>query len=178
MQETYIHMDEIVDRIQSHPDVKLTKSNGILGRSGSKQDLTKKPRQHIINSKKLIALMKKSVFILIFICISYGINAQTKWRTLSFNNISGITTTGQKFTAFSSTLSYELNNHWTLSGWSGANFNTNSAKNWLSTQWTVAKKVNNWSFGGGLQYGNGMNIQYQNKDTYLISTITYTIKLK
>lgn len=120
----------------------------------------------------------KKILILILVCSTYNINAQTKWRTLSFNNTSGITTTGQKFTAFTSTLSYELNNNWTLSGWSGANFNTNRNKNWVSTQWTMTKKISNWSFGGGLQYGNGMNLQYQNKDTYLISTLTYTFKLK
>jgi len=123
--------------------------------------------------------MKKLLFSLLLVCITYTINAQTKWRTLSFTNINGVTTTGQAFTMLSSTLSYELNNNWTLSSWSAANLNSNKSNSWVSTQWTMTKKLNKqWVFGGGLQYGNGMNVQYQTKQTYLITTLTYTIKLK
>ena len=52
MSETYIAMDEVLDRIRSHPDVKLTtKSLTMLKQLGDRQDLLRKPRQHIIKSK-------------------------------------------------------------------------------------------------------------------------------
>lgn len=52
MAETYITMDEIVDRIHSHPDVKLTnKSHNMLKQLGDRQDLVRKPRKHIVISR-------------------------------------------------------------------------------------------------------------------------------
>jgi hypothetical protein len=52
MAETYIAMDEVLDRIRSHPDVKTTRNAHIMLRQlGNKQDLTKKPRQHITKSR-------------------------------------------------------------------------------------------------------------------------------
>ena len=56
MLETYISMDEVVDRILSHPDVKLTtKAYNMLIQLGIKQDNrveSRKLRQHIIKSKQ------------------------------------------------------------------------------------------------------------------------------
>ena len=54
-------MDEVVDRIQSHPDVKITKSTAMLKRAGDKQDLIKKPRLHIIKSKQHVYISKISI---------------------------------------------------------------------------------------------------------------------
>lgn len=60
--ETYIALDEVVDRLQSHPDVKsTTKSNGMLRQLGNQQDLIKKPRQHIIKSKQHVHISKTSI---------------------------------------------------------------------------------------------------------------------
>jgi hypothetical protein len=53
-------MDEVVDRIQSHPDVKHTnKAAAMLKRSG--KELIKKPRLHIIKSKKHVYISKISI---------------------------------------------------------------------------------------------------------------------
>jgi len=56
MQETYISIDEVVDRILSHPDVKQTgRAHNMLLQLGTKQDNSvdsRKPRQHIIKSKQ------------------------------------------------------------------------------------------------------------------------------
>ena len=54
--ETYISIDEIVDRILSHPDVKqTTRAHNMLIQLGIKQDNrveSRKLRQHIIKSKQ------------------------------------------------------------------------------------------------------------------------------
>ncbi len=53
MSETYIAMDELLDRMNRHPDVNnASKAQQMLDALGCKQDTTKKPRTHIINSKK------------------------------------------------------------------------------------------------------------------------------
>lgn len=55
-------MDEIVDRIQSHPDVKHTiKSTNMLRQLGDRQCLAKKPRKHIIKSKQHVYISKISI---------------------------------------------------------------------------------------------------------------------
>lgn len=52
MSETYISMDELLDRMNNHPDVKSTaKAHAMLIALGNKQDTTKKPRVHITKSK-------------------------------------------------------------------------------------------------------------------------------
>lgn len=121
--------------------------------------------------------MKKLSLSFLFLSITFLTTAQNKWRTISFTNTNGVTS-GQSFTSLSSTLSYELNNNWALSGWSAININTNKSNSWTSTQWTMTKKLNKWVLGSGVQYGNGMNVQYQNSQVYLITTLSYTIKLK
>lgn len=118
----------------------------------------------------------KTLLLILFISITSIITAQTKWRTLSFTNTNGVTS-GQSFTSLSSTLSYELNNNWALSGWSAININSNKSNSWASTQWTMTKKLNKWVLGSGVQYGNGMNVQYQNSQVYLITTLSYNFKL-
>ncbi len=53
MSETYIAIDELLDRINTHPDVNSTaRAQVMLDALGCKQDTTKKPRTHIITSKK------------------------------------------------------------------------------------------------------------------------------
>ncbi len=52
MPETYISMDELLDRMNRHPDVKnASKAQQMLNALGRKQDKTKKPRVHITKSK-------------------------------------------------------------------------------------------------------------------------------
>lgn len=46
-------MDIVIDRINNHPDVNSTaRAHNMLLALGNRQDTTKKPRTHIINSKK------------------------------------------------------------------------------------------------------------------------------
>lgn len=61
MPETYITMDEVLDRMRSHPDVKLTnKSHNMLKQLGDKQDIVRKPRKHIIKSRQILNPIKDS----------------------------------------------------------------------------------------------------------------------
>lgn len=61
MSEIYLSMDEVIHRIKTHPDVKTTnKAQTMLRQLGTKQDLVRKPRQHITNTKKLT---QKKIFI-------------------------------------------------------------------------------------------------------------------
>lgn len=54
--EIYISVDEVLDKIRSHPDVKQTRrANEMLLQLGTKQDNSvdsRKSRQHIIKSKQ------------------------------------------------------------------------------------------------------------------------------
>lgn len=60
MAERYITMDEVVSRIQSHPDVNNTsKSHNMLLQLGNKQNLLRKPRQHIIKSSQITKPYKR-----------------------------------------------------------------------------------------------------------------------
>jgi hypothetical protein len=52
MSETYISMDEIMDRMNRHPDINnSSKARQMLLALGVKQDKTRKPRVHITKSK-------------------------------------------------------------------------------------------------------------------------------
>lgn len=59
MSETFISMDDIIDRIVTHKDVNNThKSNRMLIKNN--QVLVRKPRAHIIKSKQLTPI--KNIF--------------------------------------------------------------------------------------------------------------------
>ena len=54
-------MDEVLDRIRSHPDVKSTnKAHTMLKQLGDRQDIVRKPRQHIIKSRQVLNPIKDS----------------------------------------------------------------------------------------------------------------------
>ena len=59
MSETYISMDDIIDRIVTHKDINNTrKSNRMLIKKN--QQIVRKQRAHIIKSKQLIPI--KNIF--------------------------------------------------------------------------------------------------------------------
>lgn len=106
--------------------------------------------------------------------VSFPSFSQKPWRTLTFNNINGISNDGKQFNTVSSNLYYGLKNNYSIQSWSGYQIHRNPNFQWFSTQTSFVKNINQLGLGLGVQYGtNGTNAN----STYLISTISYQFKL-
>jgi hypothetical protein len=71
------------------------------------------------------------------------------------SNLSGVTLTGYYLQTFSVSLDYGLKNDWSISSWSGINYNTAYKGGWLSTQLLLNKKVSKYTIGFGTMYNSG-----------------------
>jgi len=110
---------------------------------------------------------------------SYG---QDKWRTLTISNLGGVTLTGDYLHTFSASLDYELSKGWSISSWSGVNYNASYDGGWVSTQFMLNKSVLGFNLGTGVMYGSGnMNTpfpeQIENKDVSVVFQVSKRFRL-
>lgn len=124
--------------------------------------------------------MKKVLLLLLLtstVCIG-----QTKWRTLTFSSTSGLTFSGNYLQTVSASLDYEIKNEWSISSWSGVNYNTSYNGGWLSTSVMIGKKFHGFNINSGLMYGTG-NIntplpdQIISRDFSVVVTVSKRFKL-
>ena len=80
----------------------------------------------------------------------------TYWRTITLNNMTGMTLSGHLLNTFSVSLDYEIKNGYSISNWSGFNYNWAYDGGWLSSQTTVNKRLEKgFTLGLGMMYNNG-----------------------
>ncbi len=81
--------------------------------------------------------------------------AQEKWRTLTVSSLTGTTFTGAYLQTVSLSLDYEIKNNWSISSWTGANYNTSYNGGWISTSAMIGKKFYGLNMNVGVMYGTG-----------------------
>lgn len=127
----------------------------------------------------------KKFFLLFFLCLhSISSKSQEPWRTITFNNVSGLDFKGNKFTMFSTNLHYDLNKKYFITSWNG--LYTEKGKNvnggWFGSQTTFNRYLKkDWNVGFGGRYGsspppNGFVLT--NNSLYIITTVSYRVKLR
>lgn len=80
----------------------------------------------------------------------------TYWRTLTLNNMTGVTLSGHFLNTFSVNLDYEIKNGYSIGNWTGFNYNWAYRGGWLSSQTTVNKRLEKgFTLGLGMMYNNG-----------------------
>lgn len=99
--------------------------------------------------------MKKIFLLLLFMLVTNLTSAQKKWRTLTFTSLSGVTFTGDYLQTVSVSLDYEIKNKWSISSWSGVNYNNSYNGGWVSTSLMIGKKIHGLNINGGVMYGTG-----------------------
>ena len=124
--------------------------------------------------------MKKLILILLLATtVCFG---QTKWRTLTFTSLSGATFSGAYLQTVSMSVDYEIKNDWSISSWTGVNYNTSYNGGWLSSSAMIGKKFFGLSMNAGVMYGTG-NIntpfpdQIVSKDFSAVFSISKRFKL-
>lgn len=98
--------------------------------------------------------MKKLITVLLLastICMAQD----KKWRTLTFTSLSGLTFTGHYLQTVSMSVDYEIKNNWSISSWTGANYNKSYSGGWISTQVMIGKKFYGFNTSAGIMYGSG-----------------------
>lgn len=98
--------------------------------------------------------MKKLIILLVLITIN-STAQEKKWRTLTFSSLSGVTFTGAYLQTVSVSLDYEIKNNWSISSWTGINYNTSYDGGWVSTSAMIGKKFYGLSMNAGVMYGTG-----------------------
>lgn len=97
--------------------------------------------------------MKK--LLLLFLLVSTICVGQQKWRTLTVTSLSGVTFTGEYLQTVSLSVDYEIKNNWSISSWSGVNYNNSYDGGWLSTSAMIGKKIKGFNMNLGVMYGTG-----------------------
>lgn len=122
----------------------------------------------------------RKLLILGIILLSFSAKSQEKWRELTLGATNGVNLNGQMFTQASANLIYELKNKYSITNWTGANYNYSTKQSWFSSQTTVDKRLKQFIIGSGFQYGLGQFTQpiiLSKNDLFLIVKIQYKIKL-
>jgi hypothetical protein len=97
----------------------------------------------------------KKLLVLFLLTTLYTSAQEKKWRTLTFTSLSGVTFTGAYLQTVSMSLDYEIKNNWTISSWSGINYNTSYDGGWISTSAMIGKKFHGLNMNAGVMYGTG-----------------------
>ncbi len=98
--------------------------------------------------------MKKLILLLLLLTVNL-MTAQEKWRTLTVSSLTGTTFTGAYLQTVSLSLDYEIKNNWSISSWTGANYNTSYNGGWISTSAMIGKKFYGLNMNVGVMYGTG-----------------------
>jgi hypothetical protein len=77
------------------------------------------------------------------------------WRTLTTSSMSGVTFSGKYLQTLSVAVDYELQHNYSISSWSGVNYNYSYNGGWISGQVTLNKKLSKYNIGLGVMYGSG-----------------------
>lgn len=78
--------------------------------------------------------------------------AQDKYRALTLGTTNHVNKSFQFINQVNYNLSYELNNNYFISSWSGLNFNHNTQSSWLVSNTTIDKQINDITIGLGVLY--------------------------
>lgn len=98
------------------------------------------------------------------------------WRTLTLTNLGGVTLSGHYLNTFSVSVDYGLKNNWSISSWSGVNYNKSYNGGWISTSLSLQKVVKKVNLGLGVMYGSG-NINTPLPDKILQTDIAVTFSI-
>lgn len=99
--------------------------------------------------------MKRITFLIVLLTVLNSIAQEKKWRTLTISSLSGATFSGAYLQTVSVSLDYEIKNHWSISSWTGVNYNTSYDGGWVSSSLMIGKVVHKLNINGGLMYGTG-----------------------
>lgn len=98
--------------------------------------------------------MKKLILLLLLATIC-ATAQEKKWRTLSITSLSGVTFSGAYLQTVSVSLDYEIKNNWSISSWTGVNYNNSYNGGWVSTSAMIGKKFFGLNMNIGVMYGTG-----------------------
>lgn len=127
-------------------------------------------------------IMKKiTLFALLLLSMS-SFSQEKKWRTLTFTSLSGVTFTGAYLQTVSVSLDYEIKNNWSISSWSGVNYNTSYNGGWLSSSVMIGKRFYGLNMNAGVMYGTGnmytpLPDQIVSKDFSVVFSVSKRFKL-
>lgn len=123
-------------------------------------------------------MIKRVLFVLGFLLISF--EAQAQYRALTVSATNGVGLTEQTtLHAGSIYFHYDVNDNWYVSNWTGASYDVNNIyQRWISSEVTANKYLSDkktFSIGAGLQYRYSMEENLN--DFYLVIKISKTFRL-
>ena len=120
--------------------------------------------------------MKKLIIGILLLCTLISFSQEKKWRTLTFGTLGGVTLSGHYLQTFSTSLDYELSKGYSISSWTGVNYNTSYNGGWFSSSLSLQKKISKYNIGVGVMYGGG-NINTPFPDKIIQRDISATFSI-
>lgn len=124
----------------------------------------------------------KKILLLLLLISTICVGQEKKWRTLTVTSLSGVTFTGAYLQTVSLSVDYEIKNNWSISSWSGVNYNNSYDGGWLSTSAMIGKKFFGLNMNAGVMYGTGnvntpLPDQIVSKDFAFVFSVSKRFKL-